>query len=317
MKKIDVLIPLYNEASNIEALYKELLPVFAKLNKYSFSMLFVNDGSKDSSFEVVENLAKLDPRVKGISFSRNFGKELALTAGIRNTKADAVIIMDADLQHPPEIIPEFIKKWENGYDVVLSIRKYKEQPPIWKRMGSYFFNKIFTLISETESLQGASDYRLLDKKVVNALKQFTERNRLVRGLIDWVGFKRATVDYIARPRLSGEPGYSLVKLIRLAVNSFTSFSLLPLKLTGYMGILFFFVFGAVLLFMVVDKLTFNQYGFTNLAFVVVINSLSLGIVMIGLGLVALYIGHIYTESVNRPLYIVDRQANMENDEVKN
>lgn len=316
MKTIEILIPLYNESKNIQILYNELSTVFNRLPNYAFSMLFINDGSKDDSFSVIEKIGTVDKRVKGLSFSRNFGKELALTAGIRNTTADAVIIMDADLQHPPEIIPKFIEKWEKGFDVVLSIRKYSEKPPVWKRLGSYFFNKIFTLISETESIQGASDFRLLDRKVVDALKLFTERNRLVRGLIDWVGFNRTTVDYIARPRLSGEPSYSLPKLIRLAINSFTSFSLLPLKLTGYIGIIFFFFFGFLGLFMFIDRVTINRYSFTNLAFVVVLNSFSLGIVMIGLGLVALYIGHIYTESVNRPLYIISKTLNTSS-EIKN
>lgn len=312
MKLIEIIVPLYNEQDNIVQLYNELLNTISSITSYRFQIFFIDDGSKDQSFFHIRNLGEKDPRVRGISFSRNFGKEMAITAGIRNTEADAIIIMDADLQHPPNVIPELIKNWENGSDLVVAIRKYDTPPPAWKRLGSYMFNKIFSMIAETPSISGSTDFRLLDKKVVNAVKKFTERNRMVRGLIDWLGFKRTTVSFISPPRFAGEASYSPIKLARLAVNSFTSFSLLPLKITGYIGILFFIVFGCLGMFMLIDRLTVNNYNFTNLSFVVVLNSFSMGIVMIGLGLIALYVGHIYTESVNRPLYVVDKSINTPN-----
>jgi polyisoprenyl-phosphate glycosyltransferase len=309
MKLIEIIVPLYNEQENIVPLYTEIAKTIATIPSYQFQIFFIDDGSKDQSFVRITGIGAQDPRVKGLSFSRNFGKEMAITAGIRNSKADAIIIMDADLQHPPSVIPELIKNWENGSDLVVAMRKYATPPPIWKQFGSYVFNKIFGMIAETPSISGSTDFRLLDKKVVNAVKRFTERNRMVRGLIDWLGFKRTTVDFISPPRFSGEASYSPIKLARLAVNSFTSFSLLPLKITGYLGIMFFVVFGCLGLYMAIDRLTVNNHGFTNLSFVVVLNSFSMGIVMIGLGLIALYVGHIYTESVNRPLYVVDKVIN--------
>lgn len=312
MKLIEIIVPLYNEQENIVQLYTELVKTINSITSYHFQIFFIDDGSKDQSFFRICDLGKNDPRVKGISFSRNFGKEMAITAGIRNSNADAIIIMDADLQHPPAVIPELIKKWENGSDLVVAIREYDTPPPAWKRLGSYLFNKVFSMIAETPSISGSTDFRLLDKKVVNAVKKFTERNRMVRGLIDWLGFQRSTVSFVSPPRFAGEATYSPIKLARLAINSFTSFSLLPLKITGYIGILFFVVFGCLGLFMLIDRLTVNNYNFTNLAFVVVLNSFSMGIVMIGLGLIALYVGHIYTESVNRPLYVIDKYLNQKN-----
>lgn len=309
MKTIDIVVPLYNEQNNVQPLYSALISEFAANSNYQFKIIFVDDGSSDNSFINLFKIAQSDLRVKVISFSRNFGKEMAVTAGVRESTADALIIMDADMQHPPSLIKELIKNWENGYDVVVAIRKYLTPPPIWKRFGSYLFNKIFLMISDTDSISGTTDFRLLDKKVVSQLKTFTERNRLVRGLIDWLGYKKTSIEFVAPPRFSGEASYSFFKLVRLAVNSLTSFSLFPLKMTGYLGIMFFMIFGFLSCFMLIDRFTVNKYAFTNLALIVVLNSFSLGIVMIGIGLIALYIGHIYLESVNRPLYIIKQTLN--------
>lgn len=310
-KLIEILIPVYNEARNIAPLHESITRIMNGLRNFEFVILFVDDGSSDDSFNEIRRLVNLDPRVKAISLSRNFGKEIALTAGVRASRGDALIMMDADLQHPPEMIPVLIQFWEEGYEVIACDRRFIERRSYWRRLGSWAFNMILNKISETNVQGAGTDFRLLDKKVTNALKQFTERNRLVRGLIDWLGFKRKLVEFDIPPRLHGKANYSVFDLARLAVNSFTSFSLLPLKITGYLGVFIVLLFGSLLTFMFIDKLMKNNFSFSNLAFLAVMNTLSLGVVMMGLGLIALYIGHIFTESVNRPLYVVRDQLNID------
>lgn len=314
-KKIDILIPLFNEEKNIAPLYHEIKKVVVPLTAYSFNILFIDDGSRDNSLLEILKLGAHDPAVRGLSFARNFGKEIALSAGIKNCNADAVIMMDADLQHPPSMIPQLVAEWEKGFDVIVCDRKFIEKRNFIRRGGSFLFNYIMQKISDTSVRGAGTDFRLLDRKVINALKKFTERNRLLRGLVDWLGFKRSVLEFQIPERLHGSSNYSFIALARLAINSLTSFSLLPLKITGYLGLLFSFLFGVLLIFMTLDRLTMNQFGFTNLAFVAVLNSFSLGIVMVGLGLIALYIGHIYTESVNRPMYIVRDSVNFLEEDV--
>jgi len=308
MKQIDLLIPVYNESENIPRLYSELIAVLNGLANYKFMITFIDDGSQDRSTAVIEDLASRDPRVGLIELSRNFGKEAALSAGINASIGDAVIMLDADLQHPPALIPLLIQKWEAGYEIVSTRRKYEQPPSLVKRLGSHFFYRIMDWISETEMIAQSTDFRLIDERVVEVVQRLTERNRMVRGLIDWTGFKKAIIEFQAPQRQSGEAGYSVFKLARLAMHAFTSFSLFPLKLAGYIGCLFCLCCGLLLSMMVIDRLTINYWGFTNLAIVVVINSLLIGLVLICLGLIALYIGNIHTEVLNRPLYVIRRKG---------
>jgi polyisoprenyl-phosphate glycosyltransferase len=218
--------------------------------------------------------------------------------------------MDADLQHPPEIIPQFIKKWEEGYEIVATRRTEIANRPFLKRIGSTLFYKIINKISETEMVNQTTDFRLIDIIVVKELQRFTERNRLVRGLIDWMGFKKTFIEFKAPDRTEGEAGYGYKKLIRLAINSLTSFSLLPLKLAGYLGLIICFLFSSGFVLMIIDHFTINLGNFSTLAYVIVINSFLIGVVLTCLGLIALYIGHITTEVINRPIYIIRREINL-------
>jgi dolichol-phosphate mannosyltransferase len=308
-RQVTLLIPIYNESGNIGALVREIDRVVAELPAYDFRLLFVDDGSRDDSVAQLETLAAADPRIGVIELSRNFGKELALTAGIQAVDGDAVIIMDADLQHPPSYIPEMIRKWEEGFDIVATKRVKSERQPLLRRLGSDLFYWLLNSISEFKMEPGTTDFRLLDRIVVDALKQFTENNRMVRGLIDWMGFKKTFIAFEAPDRHSGKPGYSYARLLQLALNSFMSFSLVPLKLAGYLGMFVITVFGLLLAFMVADKFWMGgRFGFTPISFVIVTNVIMNGVVLACIGLVALYIGHIHTEVIGRPLYLVRKSV---------
>jgi dolichol-phosphate mannosyltransferase len=309
-RRITLLIPIYNESGNIHALVRETDAVLAHLDRFEFSYLFVDDGSTDASAQMLERLAGEDRRVGVLELSRNFGKELALTAGLNAVDADAVVIMDADLQHPPAYIPEMIRLWEEGWEIVATKRVRSEKQPLLRRFGSHVFYWLLNAISPFKMEPNTTDFRLLDRVVVEALKRFTETNRMVRGLIDWMGYRKTFIEFEAPSRRAGTVGYTYGRLVRLAIDSFTSFSLVPLKVAGYVGILVTGVFGVLLAFMAVDKLSWNTMGFSPIAFVIVTNVIMNGIVLICLGLVALYIGHIHTEVIGRPLYLVRKAINV-------
>ena len=314
MKKITILIPTFNERENISSLYAAVKKE-TKLHKekYTFEYLFIDDGSVDDTVEVLEGLAKKDKKVKLLELSRNFGKEIALTAGIHQVKSDALIIMDADLQHPPEVISSLILKWEAGAEIVTTHRIHIENRSLFKKLGSKLFYKIMNLIGETEMTSGSTDFRLLDKIVVDALRGFTERNRLVRGLIDWMGFKKSVVEFSAPDRIAGNPGYTLPKLFDLAINSLTSYSLLPLKLAGYLGVIISGVFGLLFAWMLIDRYILDKETYSALSYVIVANSLFVGVILMALGMVSLYIGYIHTEVTNRPLFIIRKKVNVEDE----
>ena len=304
---ITILVPVYNEGRNIPKLVSELHAVTAGIDRYDFSLLFVDDGSSDDSVAQIEALAAKDSRVRLLELSRNFGKEIALTAGIDALDCDAVIIMDADLQHPPSYIPQLIDRWEHGSEVVVARRTRIDKQPLARRLGSYAFYKLLNAISDFPMEPGTTDFRLLDRQVIDALKGFREKNRMVRGLVDWMGFRRSSIDFEAPERTAGVAGYSYAKLAQLALNSFMSFSLLPLRLAGYLGMFSTMVFGVLLLVMGIDKMTGDVLRFSSISFVIVVNALLNGVVLLSIGLVALYIGHIHTEAVDRPLYLLRRK----------
>ena len=306
--RVTILIPAYNEAGNIAPLLGELAATLAGLPAYDFTILFVDDGSSDESVAILERAAAADPRIGVIELSRNFGKEMALTAGLHALECDAAVVMDADLQHPPRYIPELLAKWQQGYEIVSTRRVKIDEQPVIRRLGSQLFYALLNAISEFKMEPGTTDFRLLDRIVIDALKRFTERNRLFRGLIDWMGFKKTTIEFEAPARHAGVARYSYSRLFRLALNSFMAFSLVPLKLAGYIGLFVIAVFGGLLAFMAYDRLNANQFNFSPIAFVIVSNVIMNGIVLGCIGLVALYIGHIHTEVIGRPLYLVRKQV---------
>ena len=277
-------------------------------DKYDFEIIFVDDGSVDGSAKALESLAEKDVQIKIIEFSRNFGKEIATTAGINACKADACIIMDADLQHPSELIPEFLHKWEAGADIVVGVRKHNKSDGRIKKIGSFIFYKLLNTISEVKIIPQSTDFRLLDRVVVNEFNRLTERSRITRGLIDWLGFKREYIYFNANERMNGEAGYSFIKLFQLAVTSFISLSLLPLRIAGYLGIVIVLLSGIFGIVMIIDRYFIDwNLNFSGPAILANIILFLVGIVLISLGLLAFYIGSIYKETQGRPMYVVRRR----------
>lgn len=307
-KKISFVVPVFNEEKNIPLLDRSLNAIMQKM-PYVYEVIFVNDGSRDKSVEVIASLAKRDGRIKGLDFSRNFGKEVATSAGCYEASGDAVITMDADMQHPPEKIPELLLKWEKGAEVVYTVRKENKGAGWFKKVSSMTYYWIFNKMTSVASEPHSTDFRLMDRKVIEAFKHFSERERIFRGIIDWMGFRRDRVEFIAPKRKHGDAAYSYKRLFNLAINSLTSFSLLPLRFAGYFGILITFVSGFLLLFMLMTRWFFDATAFTPIAILATSNTLLIGIVLISLGLIALYIARIHDEVINRPMYIVREKIN--------
>ena len=308
MKKknqIAIIVPAYNEEDNLRIFFKETNEIIQNLEDYTWEFIFIDDGSDDSTWRIIDEMSNFHKSVRGVRLSRNFGKELALTAGVLESteELDAVILMDADLQHPPSAIPQLVQQWESGHQIVTTQRK-SIRYSMWREIGSNFFYFMLNNFSKLNIQQKATDFRLLDQQVVKVIKDFPERNRFFRGIIDWVGFKKTSIIFDSPDRTGGKSTFSFNGLFNLAVNSFTSFSLMPLKVTGYLGVAVTAISGILFFYMVISHLVLGLTLFTKLAYFVVFNTLLFGIVLVALGLIAWYIGSIHTEVSSRPLYIV-------------
>ena len=307
---VSIIVPVHNEEGNLQPLYEELTRSVDH-EAFDFEFIFVDDGSRDKSLHRLEKMARRDHRIRLVEFARNFGKEAAISAGLHAARGDAAIMIDADLQHPPSLIPQFLAKWQRGADVVVGVKSYSKGESWFKRWASARFYQIMKKISHTNITPHASDFRLLDRKVMDVFSRLTERNRMTRGLIDWLGFRRAYVHFEAGTRLSGQPSYNLRRLIALAINSFTTYSLVPLKLAGYLGVAILALgipagIGAyVERYLLDDPLHWQIRGTAMLAILTVI---LVGLVLACLGLVSLYIANIHAEVTNRPLYVVRRHV---------
>jgi polyisoprenyl-phosphate glycosyltransferase len=309
---ISVVVPSWNEERSLPALHGALKSAFSGAD-FDGEFVFVDDGSTDASLEVLAALAVTDARVKVLSLSRNFGKEIAATAGIRHASGDAVVLMDADGQHPASLIPEFVRLWRAGAEVVVGVRRRQSDQTWSRRLGSDFFYACMSRISETPVTPRATDFRLLDRVVTDEFNRFTEHHRLTRALIDWLGFRRAYLEFDAPAREAGESRFGMLRLLRLALNSFVSHSLFPLKLAGYVGVIIVALSGPFGLFMFVNKYFLGDpfyFDFSGPAMLAVLNSFLVGIVLCSLGLIALYIANIHGEVVNRPLYAVRKRLNL-------
>lgn len=306
--KISFVIPVYNEEKGFPKFYEGLLlPELEKLES-KYELILVNDGSSDKSLAVLQDIAEKDKQVKVLNLSRNFGKEVALTAGLREASGDAVITMDADGQQPPKLIAEFIEKWQGGAMVVTGVRGKFEKHGLIAKTGSKFFYKILGWLGNKDTVPGSTDYRLMDRVVVDEFNKLPEHNRITRGLIDWMGFSQARVDYIYGNRLAGKPSYNFKKLFQLAINSFVSMSTTPLVIFGWIGAVITLLSGALGLFTLIelvflgDPMGLNWTGPTCLAIFI---TFLVGLVLISQSITALYISHIHAETQGRPLYLVD------------
>ena len=304
---VSIVTPVHNEAQNILPFYSELLRVLQPLPN-PFELIFVDDGSTDDSVKHIKSLARVsDVKLRLIQLSRNFGKEVSLTAGIEAATGDAVLLIDSDMQHPIDKIPEFIRAWNDGNEVVIGVRTRSVSETRLKRYGSKTYYRIMNRIGETRQIPHSTDFRLLDRIVVDAFSRFTERQRITRGLIDWLGFKRAVIYFQANERRHGTPSYDTFKLIQLAIDSFTSHSLLPLRFAGYLGAVitilsgFLGVFTFIEVYLLPDPLALNPSGTALLAILLLF---LVGIILSCLGIIATYIARINGEVANRPLYVV-------------
>ncbi|NLY44207.1 MAG: glycosyltransferase family 2 protein [Clostridiaceae bacterium] len=304
MKKISILVPVYNEEDVLNEFYNVLTEVIDSLNAYQFEILFVDDGSTDNSINIIKTLRAKDARVSYVKLSRNFGKEIALIAGMDYIAGDAVIIMDADLQHRPEIIPELIEYWNEGYDDVYIKREKREGESFFKKTTSTLYYKLLQKMTNVSVLENAGDFRLLDRRCVNALKKMRESQRYTKGLYSLIGYKKKPVIYSTAPRAAGKTKWNYVKLIDLAVDGITSFSIYPLRLASITGIIVSFcsfIYMAVVIF---KKLCFGEVvrGYPTIVSLILFLG---GIQLICLGVIGEYIGRIFYETKQRPLYFVD------------
>lgn len=303
MKKISIIIPAFNEEGNLSEIRKEIDSVFQNLTGYYYEIIFVNDGSRDKTQEHLEELALNFPEVKFIEFSRNFGHQYAVKAGLDLADGNAVISMDADLQHPPKLIPEMIKKWEEGFDIVYTIRKYPKNIGWFKRNTSDFFYRILSNLSDVELEKGSSDFRLMDLSVVDVIRNAAESDVFLRGFVKWVGFRQYAIPFIAAERFSGESKYNFGKMLRFAFTGITAFSVKPLYLAAYLG--FFFSLITPLAYLIYVIYSFYNgseiSGWASLIMTVVFFG---GLQLIILGILGIYMGKIFKQIKNRPNYII-------------
>ena len=313
--RVTIVVPVHNEEAAILPFANELFSVCDTNNtSCGWQFVFVNDGSNDETQNILEGLARHRSDVSVIEFSRNFGKEAATSAGLAEADGDAVIMIDADLQHPPEHLPKFIEKWQAGADVVIGIRKNDASDAHFKKVTSRLYYKVVNAISdEVTIIPRATDYRLLDRRVVDEFVRLTEHNRMTRGLIDWLGFKRDYIYFETPERQNGEASYTSWKLMKLATSSFIAHSLLPLRLAGYLGIFITVSAGCLGLFMFIDRfVTSLGFYFSGPAMLATLILFMVGIVLVAIGLLAYYIAYIYAETQNRPLYVVRQRITGQN-----
>lgn len=304
--QISVIIPVYNERENLTALTSRLNPVLQQSAQGSFEVLFIDDGSRDGSSEILDEISALDRRYKVIHLSRNFGHQSALQAGIDAASGDAVILMDADLQDPPELLTQFIDRWQDGYDVVYAIRKSRREA-IWKRTAYKAFYRTMNFIAEIETPLDAGDFCLMDRRVVDALVGLRERNRFLRGLRTWVGFKQLGIEFERPQRNAGKPKYTLRKLVGLAASGYIGFSSFPLRLAAWLGLFSALTGFAIAVWAAVEKLT-NHYAPQGWTSTIAILLLVSGVQLIMLGVIGEYLGRVYDEVRQRPLYVISSRV---------
>lgn len=307
--ELSVVIPMFNEADNLDLLVRKLTPTLERAAD-SFEVVFVDDGSSDATLEGLRRAHELDPRFRALSFSRNFGKEIAIAAGLDHARGDAVVIMDADLQHPPEMIETFMAKWREGYENVYGQRVDRTADSPLRRLLTMRFYKLFANFGETELPPGAGDFRLLDRKAVNALRAMPERARFSKGLYAWIGFRSIGVPFEVQERAFGQSKFSYRKLTRFALDGLMSFSTLPLKVWTYVGTLISMFALAAAVFFVFRTITHGA-DVPGYASLIVSIMFFAGVQLMSLGILGEYIGRIFAEVKRRPLYLVGERIGVE------
>lgn len=309
MKKISLVIPMYYEELVAEECYKRVSKVLNGLQDYEYEIIFINDGSKDRTLEILEEIAKNDNKVKIISFSRNFGHQAAVTAGLKEVTGDVVVIIDADLQDPPELIPDMLKLWEEGNEIVYGKRKKRDGESVFKLMTAKMFYKTLNALSDVDIPKDTGDFRLVDRKVVDVMNSLPEHNKFLRGLWSWIGFKQLAFEYERKERFAGKTKYPLKKMLKLASDGIISFSTKPLKMVGLLGIVSIVISIVILIYAIISyfcNLNHLSAGWTSLMCTITFFA---GVQLLSLWIISEYIGRIYDETKGRPQYIIDKKIN--------
>lgn len=303
-KKISIVAPVYNEQDSIAAFYERTVGVVGTITE-NYELIFVNDGSTDRSMEFLERIAQKDKKVKVIAFSRNFGHMCALSAGLDCASGDAVITIDTDLQHPPEVIPKLLEKWSAGAEIINTIRKESYKIGKFKEISSMFFYWLMNRITKINFQSNSADFRLLDRSVVETIKQMKEHTRFLRGIISWVGYKQEFVSYNVEARAFGKTKYSFIRMFSFALDGITSFSAVPLRISTYMGmIIAFFSFVYIVYAVYLRFLNKTVAGWTSVLVVVLFMG---GVQLVFLGIIGEYLTRVYDETRNRPLYVIQKK----------
>lgn len=311
MPKISVIIPMYYEEEVAEECYKRVKTVLTSLKDYEHEILFVNDGSKDKTLEILESIAEKDKQVKVISFSRNFGHQCAVTAGLQYVTGDAIVVIDADLQDPPELIPDMLTLWKQGNEVIYAKRKTREGESKFKLLTAKMFYRILNGLSDVEIPADTGDFRLVDRKVVDVINSMPEHNKFLRGLFSWVGFKQQPFEYERKERFAGKTKYPLKKMLKLASDGIISFSTKPLKIVGGLGMITIIISILLLLYSIISYIfNLNQLtpGWTSIMVAITLFS---GVQLLSIWIISEYVARIYDESKKRPQYIISKTINLE------
>jgi len=303
---LSVVIPLYNESGSLGALHERLKAAIADLPLAGHEFVFIDDGSRDTTFDEVAALAAIDPAIRAIRFARNFGKEAAMAAGLRAARGAIVVLMDGDLQHPPELIPDMFARWQSGAKMVTAVRRSRDTDPWLRRQLSRGFYGLFRRVSEVALEEGGGDFRLFDRAVVDAINSLPERTRFMKGITSWVGFRQETIDFEPAERAAGASAWSLLRLLRYAIDGLSAFSTLPLRVWSMIGVC---ISGLSVLYggwLAVRTAIFgiDVPGYASLIVSVLFLS---GIQLISLGVLGEYVGRIFTEVKQRPLYLVSER----------
>ena len=304
MKKISIIIPAYNEEESLPILYERLSKLMEAMNSYEFEILFINDGSKDKTIEIIKSMREKDNRICYVDFARNFGKEIAMIAGLDYATGDCVVFMDADLQDPPELIPELVKYWEEGYDDVYAKRRSRKGETWLKKFTSKMYYRVLQHVTKVEIQEDTGDFRLLDKRCVNALKKLRESQRNTKSMFSWIGYKKKEVLYDRDPRVAGSTKWNYVKLMDLAIDGITSLTTSPLRISTFIAIPTFIVLFVYFVYVIAKSFIIHEAIQAFQAIILLILFFS-GIQILLFGIVGEYLGRIFNETKNRPLYLVN------------
>ncbi|MBR2240755.1 MAG: glycosyltransferase [Clostridia bacterium] len=308
--KVSLVIPMYYEEQVVNECYKRVKNVLNSIENYEHEIIFINDGSKDGTMKLLEKIALEDKNVKVISFSRNFGHQAAVTAGLKETTGDAVVIIDADLQDPPELIPDMLKLWEEGNDVIYGKRKNRKGESAFKLLTAKMFYKTLNALSDVDIPEDTGDFRLVDRRVVETINNMPEHNKFLRGLFSWVGYKQYGYEYERQERFAGKTKYPLKKMLKLASNGIISFSVKPLKLVSILGFIAICISAIILVYALISyvfKLNDLSAGWTSLMVAITFFT---GIQLLSLWIISEYIGKIYDDVKGRPQYLIDKKINI-------